>query len=41
LSEYDADDAKLICGRQSAELETLLGAVPRTVLVHRDQMVLL
>jgi len=41
LSEYDADDAKLICGRQSAELETLLGAGPRTVLVHRDQMVLL
>lgn len=41
LSEYDAADAARICGRQSSELEEVLGAVPRTVLVHRDQMVLL
>lgn len=41
LSEYDAADAALICGRQSSELEEVLGAVPRSVLVHRDQMVLL
>lgn len=41
LSEYDAADATLICGRQSSELEEVLGAVPRSVLVHRDQMVLL
>jgi glutamate 5-kinase len=41
LSEYDATDAALICGKQSSELEALLGAVPRQVLVHRDQMVML
>ncbi len=41
LSEYDAADAALICGKRSGELEAILGAVPRQVLVHRDQMVLL
>jgi glutamate 5-kinase len=41
LSEYDAVDAALICGKQSTELEAILGAVPRQVLIHRDQMVLL
>jgi glutamate 5-kinase len=41
LSEYDAADAALICGKKSAELEAILGAVPRQVLVHRDQMVML
>jgi glutamate 5-kinase len=41
LSEYDAADAARICGKQSSELEGILGAVPRQVLVHRDQMVLL
>ena len=41
LSEYDAGDATLICGKRSGELEGILGAVPRQVLVHRDQMVLL
>lgn len=41
LSEYDAADAALICGKKSAELEGILGAVPRQVLVHRDQMVML
>ncbi|RDV02593.1 glutamate 5-kinase [Sphingorhabdus pulchriflava] len=41
LSEYDATDAVQICGKRSSELETILGAVPRQVLVHRDQMVLL
>ena len=41
LSEYDAADAALICGKRSADLEGILGAVPRQVLVHRDQMVLL
>lgn len=41
LSEYDAADAALICGRRSAELEAILGTVARQVLVHRDQMVLL
>ena len=41
LSEYNARDAALICGKKSAELEGILGAVPRQVLVHRDQMVML
>ena len=41
LSEYDAADAEQICGKRSSELEAILGAVPRQVLVHRDQMVLL
>ncbi|MGL5838984.1 MAG: glutamate 5-kinase [Sphingorhabdus sp.] len=41
LSEYNAADATLICGKQSGELEGILGAVPRQVLMHRDQMVLL
>ena len=41
LSEYDAADAALICGKRSGDLEGILGAVPRQVLVHRDQMVLL
>lgn len=41
LSEYDAADAARICGKRSGELEAILGAVPRQVLVHRDQMVLL
>jgi glutamate 5-kinase len=41
LSEYDAADAAQICGKQSSELEGILGAVPRQVLVHRDQMVML
>jgi glutamate 5-kinase len=41
LSEYDAADAAQICGLQSSELEGMLGTVPRQVLVHRDQMVML
>lgn len=41
LSEYDAADAARICGLQTAELEAVLGTVPRGVMVHRDQMVLL
>jgi glutamate 5-kinase len=41
LSEYDATDAALICGKKSSQLEAILGAVPRQVLVHRDQMVML
>lgn len=41
LAEYDAADAALVCGRKSVELEGILGTVPRSVLVHRDQLVLL
>ncbi len=41
LSEYDAADAARICGKKSSELADILGTVPRSVLVHRDQLVLL
>jgi glutamate 5-kinase len=41
LSEYDALDAARICGHRTAELEAILGTVPRSVMVHRDQLVLL
>lgn len=41
LSEYDAGDAATICGKRSHELADIMGTVPRNVLVHRDQMVLL
>jgi glutamate 5-kinase len=41
LSEFNADDAARVCGKKTAELEAVLGTVPRQVLVHRDQMVLL
>jgi glutamate 5-kinase len=41
LSEYAAADAAKICGHRTAELEAILGTVPRSVLVHRDQLVLL
>jgi glutamate 5-kinase len=41
LSEYAAADAARICGHRSGELEAILGTVPRSVLVHRDQLVLL
>ncbi len=41
LSEYDAAAAAQICGKKSTELAAILGTVPRSVLVHRDQMVML
>jgi glutamate 5-kinase len=41
LTEFGVDDALLICGKQSHELADILGTVPRNVLVHRDQMVIL
>ena len=41
LSEYAAVDAARICGHRTGELEAILGTVPRSVLVHRDQLVLL
>jgi glutamate 5-kinase len=41
LSEYDAVDAARICGHRSSELAGILRTVPRSVLVHRDQLVLL
>jgi glutamate 5-kinase len=41
LAEYDAEEAGLIAGRRSGELAGLLGHAPRSVLVHRDHMVIL
>ncbi len=41
LAEYGAADALKICGCKTSELASILGTVPRNVLVHRDQMVLL
>jgi len=40
LIAYDADAARTIAGRQSQEIETLLGYKGRDVLIHRDDMVL-
>jgi glutamate 5-kinase len=41
LCEYGAADAARICGHRSGELAAILSTVPRSVLVHRDQLVLL
>jgi glutamate 5-kinase len=40
LIAYSADDALRILGRQSHEIESILGFKRRDVLVHRDDMVL-
>jgi glutamate 5-kinase len=40
LSAYSADDAALIKGRKSAEIEAILGYRGRTELIHRDDLVL-
>jgi glutamate 5-kinase len=41
LSEYDADEARMIAGRRTGELADILGHAPRAALVHRDHMVML
>ena len=41
LSEYDSSDAVRIAGHRSDEIARILGEVARSVLVHRDQMVML
>lgn len=41
LSAYDADAARQIAGRRSAEIETILGWHGRDEIVHRDDLVLL
>ncbi|SEI77068.1 glutamate 5-kinase [Sphingobium sp. AP50] len=38
LIEYDSEAAARIAGRRSEEIATLLGEMPRSVLVHRDHM---
>jgi glutamate 5-kinase len=37
---YASDDARLILGKQSSEIESILGYKRRDVLIHRDDMVL-
>ncbi|MET0137229.1 MAG: glutamate 5-kinase [Sphingobium sp.] len=41
LTEFDANDAARIIGHQSDQIAAILGTVQRSVLVHRDHMVLL
>jgi glutamate 5-kinase len=39
LSAYSSDDAQRICGRQSSEIEALLGFRGRDEMIHRDDLV--
>jgi glutamate 5-kinase len=40
LAAYSSMDAERICGRRSAELESLLGYRGRDEMIHRDDLVL-
>lgn len=40
LVAFDADDARMIMGRRSVEIETLLGISGRDEMIHRDDFVL-
>ncbi|WP_300030288.1 glutamate 5-kinase [uncultured Roseobacter sp.] len=40
LSRYTAAEARLICGRKSHEIESVLGYPARAALIHRDDMAL-
>lgn len=40
LCRYTSDEARLILGHRSAEIETILGYPGRAALIHRDDMVL-
>ena len=40
LSAFSADEARAILGRQSRDIEDILGYKGRSVLIHRDDMVL-
>lgn len=40
LSNYDSTEAALIAGKQSTQIEALLGYAGRSVLIHRDDMVI-
>ena len=39
LIAYDAEDARRILGRRSAEIESLLGYRGRDEMIHRDDLV--
>nr|CAD6438151.1 glutamate 5-kinase [Rhizobium sp. Q54] len=40
LAGYDADEARLIAGRRSAEIEAILGYPGRSAVIHRDDLVM-
>jgi glutamate 5-kinase len=40
LSSYDAQEARLISGKKSADIEAVLGYSGRAAMVHRDDMVM-
>ena len=40
LSAYSADDANIICGHKSREIETLLGYCGRDEIIHADNLVM-
>jgi glutamate 5-kinase len=40
LIAYDADEAQLIAGRNSREIEAILGYPGRAAMIHRDDLVL-
>jgi glutamate 5-kinase len=40
LAGYEADEARAIAGRRSAEIEAVLGYAGRAAMAHRDDMVL-
>ncbi len=40
LAGYDADEARRIAGKKSAEIATVLGYAGRAAMVHRDDMVM-
>jgi glutamate 5-kinase len=40
LANYDADEAVQIAGRDSRDIEALLGMPGRAAIIHRDDMVL-
>ena len=41
LVAYDSGEARAIAGRQSDSIAAILGYAPRSVMIHRDQMVML
>jgi len=40
LAGYDAEEARQITGRKSAEIEAILGYAGRAAMVHRDDLVM-
>ncbi len=40
LAEYSSEEAKSLLGRRSEQIEELLGYRGRSVMVHRDELVL-